>query len=271
MKKILILFYLLVFLQIFSQDLNVKFYSEKVENTYEIYADNFEVTPISVSFNFTLVNMESTLADNEVMVIPPETKRFSVAKLSQKDYSDRYKYEYKSSYNFGNVEQKTFDENFLYSLPFEIGKSHRIYQGYDGPFSHQDQKAIDFEMKIGEKVYAARGGKVVRVETSFDKNCVDISCAKYNNEILIMHDDGTFAEYLHLQKDGANVKVGEEIKQGQYIGKSGNTGFSKGPHLHFSVYLNRMDGQRLYIPTKFKTGNATPEILKYQSTYLRKE
>ena len=96
MKKILILFYLLVFLQIFSQDLNVKFYSEKVENTYEIYADNFEVTPISVSFNFTLVNMESTLADKKVIVIPPETKRFSVAKLSQKDYSDRYKYEYKS-------------------------------------------------------------------------------------------------------------------------------------------------------------------------------
>lgn len=255
--------------QLLSQDLNFKIYTEKVEDTYEIYADNLEFSPVSISFIFTLDNLESTLANEQIVVIPSEIKHFRIAKLSRKEFYLKASFQYKSSFILGNATQTKYDENFLYTLPFEIGKTSRIYQGYDGDFSHKNQKALDFEMKIGDKIYAARGGKIININTKSDKNCEEISCAKYNNEIVILHSDGTFAEYLHLMKDGENVQIGEEVKQGQYIGRSGNTGFTKGPHLHFSVFKNKMDGQRMYIATKFKIGNDTSKILEYKISYSR--
>ena len=54
-----------------------------------------------------------------------------------------------------------------------------------------------------------------------------------NNKIVIKHDDGTFAQYMHLTQNGALVEIGEEISQGDLIGSSGNTGLAGFPHLHF--------------------------------------
>ncbi|MGB8169537.1 MAG: M23 family metallopeptidase [Chthoniobacteraceae bacterium] len=42
-------------------------------------------------------------------------------------------------------------------------------------------------------------------------------------------------EYLHLQKNGVLVKVGDEVQAGDLVARSGNTGCSTGPHLHFHV------------------------------------
>ena len=68
-----------------------------------------------------------------------------------------------------------------------------------------------------------------------------------------MHSDGTFADYSHLKLQGAVVKKGEFIKKDQLLGYSGSTGFESGPHLHFAVLMNRTDGKRIFIETKFKT------------------
>ena len=51
------------------------------------------------------------------------------------------------------------------------------------------------------------------------------------------------ALYAHLRSEGALVRVGQRVRQGQQIGLSGNTGFTTGPHLHFAVQVNR--GMRL--------------------------
>lgn len=270
MKHLLLLSTLFISAVLFGQSFNIKFYTEKVDNTFHIYADNAELTPMSARFDFTLDNMTSSLESNKLIVIPAEGSRFLVATLKQLVPKKSYSFKYRNSYNFGNVEQTSFDEDFIYTLPFEIGKSHRIYQGYDGKFSHQNQKALDFDMTLGEKIYAARGGKVVSVESSFDKNCATPDCGAFNNQITIMHKDGSFGEYLHLMRDGVAVKLGDLVMQGDFIGNSGNTGWSKGPHLHFSVYLNRMDGQRYFIPTKFKTTNTLGELLEEKQSYLRK-
>ena len=96
-------------------------------------------------------------------------------------------------------------------------------------------------MPIGSPVHAARGGTVVKVVEKHKKNCDSKSCASYNNFILIYHEDGTFSEYVHLAHNGALVDVGDQVKQGQEIGKSGNTGWSNGPHLHFAVFKQAMN------------------------------
>ncbi len=47
--------------------------------------------------------------------------------------------------------------------------------------------------------------------------------------------DGSIAYYWHLQKDGVLVNIGDTVQTGQWIGLSGNTGYSAFPHLHFEV------------------------------------
>jgi len=58
------------------------------------------------------------------------------------------------------------------------------------------------------------------------------------NIIRIVHDDGTLSLYAHLNWNSIRVKPGDRVKAGQYIADSGNTGFTSGPHLHFSVQRN---------------------------------
>src|SRR4051812_2076996 len=53
------------------------------------------------------------------------------------------------------------DNSFVYSLPYEKGKTHMLVQGYMSSFSHKGEYALDFKMKKGTKICAARSGIVI--------------------------------------------------------------------------------------------------------------
>ena len=144
------------------------------------------------------------------------------------------------------------DTSYIYALPYEPGKSHYIVQGYFGPFSHKERAALDFKMKRGSKVLAAREGVVVRVKQDGDRGGWSKKYRPYGNNIVIQHPDGTRAGYWHLQYRGAFVKMGDSVKKGQAIGLSGKTGYAAMPHLHFLVWLNR-NNQWQQVPTRFET------------------
>lgn len=269
MKKLTLLFLFFSTFLFAQKKWNVRFYNELVDRQYHIYADNEEETPISTKFTVTLKNMKSTLSDNEIVVIPAKTKRFLLSTLSVIVPNTANSFSYNNLFNFGDVLQEDYNEQYIYDLPFETGKSYLVFQGYNGKLSHQNQLALDFNLKEGDKIFAAREGKVVDLEEKNNTHCESANCAKFNNKILIMHPDGTFAEYVHLKQNGVEVQVGQNIEKGQFLGYSGNTGWSTGPHLHFGVFLNRLDGKRDFIETSFRTSKSEAEILKEKSTYTK--
>jgi murein DD-endopeptidase MepM/ murein hydrolase activator NlpD len=144
------------------------------------------------------------------------------------------------------------DTSFVYALPFEKDKKHLLAQGYFSHFSHKERAALDFKMKRGTPVCAARDGVVVRVKEDGDKGGWNKKYRPYGNVIVIQHADGSRAGYWHLQYNGALVNMGDSIKQGQVIGLSGKTGYTLFPHLHFIVWRFN-NNQWLQVATRFKT------------------
>src|SRR5829696_1981122 len=112
----------------------------------------------------------------------------------------------------------------VYLLPFEKGKSYYVVQGYESMLSHKGDYAIDFKVKPGTKIMAARDGVVVFARETNEKGGVGKKYVGKGNGITIKHNDGTYAHYWHLQYNGALVNVGDTVQQGQLIGLSGSTG-----------------------------------------------
>ena len=110
-------------------------------------------------------------------------------------------------------------------------------------------------------------GTVVAFRQDSDMGGADEEFAACSNYVVVKHADGTFAEYVHLKKDGVLVKLGQHVKRHQPLALSGNTGRSTGPHLHFAVFYN-IDGKtRKTIPTRFHTDAGIVEGLRQGGVY----
>lgn len=151
------------------------------------------------------------------------------------------------------------DSSYIYALPYEPGKGHCLVQGYFGPWSHKERAALDFKMKRGTKICAARDGVVTRVKEDSDKGGWSRKYRSFGNNIVVQHSDGSRAGYWHIQKDGALVNVGDSVKKGQVIALSGKTGYAAIPHLHFLVWDFDVNRQWRQVATRFQTS----EGIKY--------
>jgi murein DD-endopeptidase MepM/ murein hydrolase activator NlpD len=146
----------------------------------------------------------------------------------------------------------TEDTSFVYQLPFEAGKAYTLIQGYYSGFSHKNRAALDFKMKRGTKICAARNGIVVRVREDSDQGGLNKKYLPYANNVVIQHEDGSWSGYWHIQKNGALVNVGDTVKAGQLIALSGKTGYAALPHLHFLVWSSASTRRRP-VATRFET------------------
>ena len=156
-------------------------------------------------------------------------------------------------HRFKSTEQIKKDTSYVYALPYPKGKAHLMIQGNNSWFSHKGRLGLDFKMKKGSAITAVRGGVVVRSEGKFTKGGLNKKYFRGANQIVIRHADGTIASYGHLQHKGALVAVGDTVVTGQLIGKSGSTGYSALPHLHFALYGTTPSGRKP-LPLRFKTG-----------------
>ncbi len=92
---------------------------------------------------------------------------------------------------------------------------------------------VDFRASIGTPVHSALSGVVEGVGNTDTQR----GCYSYGKWILIRHHNGLSTLYAHLSV--ISVKQGDEVTIGDIIGYSGATGYSTGPHLHFSVYASQ--------------------------------
>lgn len=111
----------------------------------------------------------------------------------------------------------------------EYGATAFAQKAYKSKFHN----GIDFGTPIGTLVLAADDGKIIAVGNN-DKGTSSWTKYQYGKHIVIKHDNNLATLYAHLSRQV--VAVGDTVKKGDIIGYSGNTGYSTGAHLHFTVY-----------------------------------
>lgn len=156
-------------------------------------------------------------------------------------------------------------ESSPYVLPFAVGESYRVELANCSASFHSagqpDALAYDFVMDIGTPILASRAGTVVYVEEAGE----DFN--QPNNLVVVDHGDETFAQYMHLTQNGAEVAVGDEVAPGDLLGYSGATGLAGYPHLHFIVTKNDYRWRYEGIPVTFSNTVANPRGLESYTIY----
>jgi hypothetical protein len=144
--------------------------------------------------------------------------------------------------------------------PFAPDEQYPISQGFSGALTHtspDSEYAIDIAMPVGTAIHAARSGVIMDVEEDFNKGGTDLE--KFGdkaNHVRILHKDGTMGLYAHLDLASVSVRPGARVRAGQRIARSGNTGFSSGPHLHFVIQQN-VGMKLISVPFQFQAGDGT--------------
>ena len=109
-------------------------------------------------------------------------------------------------------------------------------------------KGVDFKTPVGSPVHATFDGVIVSKNWNFRGNG---NCLKVQET----GGSGRTALFLHLSELPKSVQVGDKVKKGQVLAKSGNSGHSFAPHLHYQL----MQGEKVIDP--FKSHAVTHESL----------
>lgn len=136
-----------------------------------------------------------------------------------------------------NADQKKIDlarsksvPEILFKEPFVTPVKGRLttpygYTRYVNGVFNSIHRAIDLAAPAGTPVLATNDGVVVLAEELY----------LTGNSIYLDHGMNLFSQYAHMSK--LHVKTGDRVKAGDQIGEVGSTGFSTGPHLHFTFWI----------------------------------
>ena len=115
--------------------------------------------------------------------------------------------------------QDRLDQKFMYPINTRI-------TSYYGPRWGRMHEGIDFAAPMGSPIRAVSSGRVVYSGWA----------TGYGYVVIVQHQRGLRTLYAHNSK--LLVREGESVGKGEVISRSGNTGNSTGPHLHFEVQVN---------------------------------
>lgn len=113
-----------------------------------------------------------------------------------------------------------------------VAKAHRwvlpiAHPNLSSPFGHRWGRlhaGLDFSTPVGTPLVAMSSGVVTKAEYA----------GGYGLKVEIRYWDGTVSYFAHMSE--VAVETGDAVRAGTYVGKSGNTGNSTGPHLHLEIH-----------------------------------
>ncbi|WP_312723210.1 peptidoglycan DD-metalloendopeptidase family protein [Stutzerimonas kunmingensis] len=217
-----------------KHDTQVKLETRKHAAGETLLVRNDLFAPVDIELKLeNVVNAVGAPAKPIRWVLPPRSQ-IRLATLAPRDASKPLKYTPKLRHALGDP--RLLPKPYKYPLPWR-GGPFRLTQGANGQYSHFTPKgryAVDIAMPEGTPIVSARGGMVVKIENEQSGRGNNPA----GNFVRIMHDDGTMGVYLHLMKGSVAVREGQRVESGTRIARSGNTGNSTGPHLHFVVQRN---------------------------------
>ena len=227
-------------------------------NRIELVARNRFHAPIELRIEFTqIVGLEYPDPDEDRSWLLPPQSETPIMSLRLNGAVSAPKAEYRYEYSAGDPEA-THQPTELYRVPFSVASEYTVTQAYPDVSTHKTPDsyyAVDIARPIGTDIVAARSGMVFDVaENNFKSGLDPERDGPAANVVRILHDDGTYAIYAHLNWNSIRVRPGERVTRGQYIADSGNTGFSSGPHLHFAVVHNSRNGP-ISVPVQFEGAN----------------
>jgi murein DD-endopeptidase MepM/ murein hydrolase activator NlpD len=250
---------------------------EESADTIRFFAES--ASPARARIELTFPELENLVSDPPAPVdrwLGPggETGgREPLATLTRGDPQRSHRYRWKWHLWLGAPEA-THDDGVLYRIPFGGETPRQLSQGAGGGYSHDGRMrhCFDFRMPEGTPVLAAREGVVALVRDGFERGGPRKALRDQANRVDVLHEDGTFSEYVHLRK-GVEVKVGERVEAGARLGRSGNSGYSSAPHLHFAVWKRAVDGERDSVPVRFEgqPGGYVPVAGSYVAPQGREE
>ncbi len=178
-----------------------------------------------------LSDLEDKLALQEKYLKKLEKDKKAAEDAAKKAAADAAKYEKELQGLIKKYEQQIKEEqNQSYMWPLPVNRlTITSKYGWRKIWGVNDfHYGIDIAAPFGTDIYAAKSGKVII--STYDKS--------YGNYVVIDHGGGKTTRYAHMSSRIA--KVGDNVKQGQLIGKVGATGSATGYHLHFET---RVDGK----------------------------
>ncbi|GLZ89502.1 hypothetical protein Pres01_55530 [Metapseudomonas resinovorans] len=215
-------------------DLSVKLETKKHAAGETLVLRNELFAPVEVELRIDQADNVSGAPDQPIRWVLAPRSSMRMATLAPADPSRPMRYKPKLRYAMGDPRVQPVV--YRYPLPWQ-GGPFRLTQGANGRYSHFTPKgryALDIAMPEGTPIVAARPGMVVKIENDQSGRGNNPS----GNFVRILHDDGTMGVYLHLMRGSVQVREGQAVSIGERIARSGNTGNSTGPHLHFVIQRN---------------------------------
>jgi murein DD-endopeptidase MepM/ murein hydrolase activator NlpD len=220
------------------------------ERVIEVARNRFAVAVVMQWSVRDLVNLEPIGPTSGAQVLPPADRPngtgapIVLTTYQLGDSSRAYHRQTQTHARFGDPEARPTP--YAYRVPFQAGKTFSVLQGFHGAFSHRgsNEYAVDFDCPVATEVLAAREGVVVAFNAAAQGAGTTPDFLEYRrtNFVIVLHEDGTLGEYMHLAPSGVRVSIGQQVARGEPLALSGNTGFSSTPHLHFQVMTADHDG-----------------------------
>jgi len=197
-------------------------------------ARNDLYAPVEVELRLTGLSNVGGEVPNSVRKVVPARTNLPLMVVTAKQPARPIAFTQQFRYALGDPSRQP--QPYAYPLPW-VGGPFRVSQGPNGKFSHfgpRSRYAVDIAMPKGTPIVAARAGVVVKIENGQSEGSSEAS----GNFVRVLHDDGTMGVYLHLMQGSVSVNEGQPVQVGTALGRSGNTGNSTGPHLHFVIQRN---------------------------------